>query len=134
MSRTRAVAIVLGLSTLTTGIGLSLWPDHRPALDCPPGDVHLDARGVARCGSGHPLPGGQALTVGLPLDLNRASAEELALVPGIGDDLARRLVLERDRRGGFSSWDEVDVVEGVGVVRLTRLQQHCQLQTIDGGV
>lgn len=134
MSRTRALSMVLGLAGLAMGGGLVLWPSPNPSLTCPPQGVHLDSQGVARCGAGRPLPAGQALTVGLPIDLNRVTADELALVPGISEDLARRLVEERTRLGGFSSWDEVDLVEGVGVVRLTRLQQNCQLRSTDGGV
>ena len=134
MSRTRAVAIVLGLAALPLAVTVSRWPDARPALDCPSTEVHLDERGVARCGPGAPLPAGQALTLGLSLNLNRVTAGELALIPGISEDLARRLVEERARLGGFRSWDEVDAVEGVGAVRLTRLQQRCQLPTTDGGV
>jgi competence protein ComEA len=134
MSRTRAVAIVFGLAALGLAVGKALWPDAKAALDCPSDEVRLDARGVARCAPGAPLPAGQALTVGRPLDLNRVTADELALVPGISVELARRLVAERARLGGFSSWEEVDAVEGVGAVRLTRLQERCQLPTGDGGV
>jgi competence protein ComEA len=134
MNRTRAVATVLGLLAVATAIGVAAWPSDLPALDCPPSAVRLDQAGVARCGPGRPLPAGQALTVGLPLDLNRVTPAELALVPGISEDLASRLVEERTRRGGFTSWDEVDVVEGVGEVRLARLQHYCQLQFTDSGV
>jgi competence protein ComEA len=96
--------------------------------------VHLDERRVARCGPGEPLPVGQALTVGQTVDLNHVSAAELALIPGISGELARRLVDERARRGGFRSWNEVDEIEGVGLARLDRLQQHCRLQMTDSGV
>lgn len=37
------------------------------------------------------------------LDANTAHASELATLPGIGPDLAARLVLERDANGGFAS-------------------------------
>lgn len=126
--------MVLSISGLAMGVGLWLWPAQRAALDCPATEVHLDAHGVARCGPGSTLPAGQALTLGLPLDLNRVTADELALVPGISDDLAHRVVDERTRIGGFTSWDQVDLVEGVGLVRLERLQRHCQLPLTDGGV
>jgi len=52
----------------------------------------------------------------------------------ISVELARRLIAERERLGGFGSWDEVDAVEGVGTVRLTSLQERCQLPPGDGGV
>jgi hypothetical protein len=132
--RTLAVAVILSLAGLGTAFGLWRWPDQRPALECEPALVHLDDAGVARCGAGGALPAGQALTLGLALDLNRASAEELALVPQINGELARRLVETRTRLGGFRSWAEVDAVEGVGNVRLARLREHCRLETSDAGV
>jgi hypothetical protein len=44
----------------------------------------------------------------LRLDLNRASARELELLPGVGSSRALRLVRERERRGGFHSLRELD--------------------------
>ncbi len=38
------------------------------------------------------MPGAQLLTLGLPIDLNRASAEDLEAVPGMGQALAQRIV------------------------------------------
>ena len=47
------------------------------------------------------------------LDLNAASAAELAALPGIGDELARRLVRYRDVNGPFASLDELADVAGM---------------------
>jgi competence protein ComEA len=98
------------------------WPDSRPALDCPPEAVRLDPDGLATCGTGTVPTGAQALALGLKLDLNSASEEELALLPGVGRDLARRLVAARSELGRFSSWDDVDAVPGVGAARLETLR------------
>lgn len=134
MSRTRAIALLMGTCALLTAIAVSRWPDDRAALACPAEEVHLDQAGVAQCGPGRELPVGQAITVGQRVDLHRVSAEDLALVPGLSLELARRIVAERERRGGFHDWDEVDQVDGVGEARLARLQEYCRLGSTDGGV
>ncbi len=50
----------------------------------------------------------------LPLDLNRASAEDLSLIPGIGDPLGREIVAYRERRRAFRSVEELKNVKGIG--------------------
>lgn len=50
----------------------------------------------------------------IPLNLNRVSVEDLCLVPGIGDPLAREIVTYRDRRKGFRSVEELKNIKGIG--------------------
>lgn len=135
MNRTRALAIVLlATGALALGVAVWRWPSTAPALDCPNGEVTLDDAGVAHCGPGTPLPAGQSLTIGKKLDLNRVTADELALVPGVGPQLAKALIDERARLGEFSSWEQVDAVSGVGASRLEALQRVCVLGGADGGL
>ena len=54
------------------------------------------------------------LVFSIPLDLNRVSAEDLCLVPGIGESLAREIVTYRERRKRFQSVDELRNVRGIG--------------------
>jgi competence protein ComEA len=123
----RALAMVVMAALLGAVIAWWRWPSQVKALDCPGAQVTVDAQGVAHCGPGTPLPAGQALTVGQPLNLNAVTAEELSLLSGVGPQLAQALVEERRRLGGFRTWDQVDAVEGVGPARLTTLQQACVL-------
>jgi competence ComEA-like helix-hairpin-helix protein len=53
-----------------------------------------------------------------PVDLNRASAEELARLPGVGPALARRIVEERERRGRFDSPEALRGILGLGPKKL----------------
>ena len=48
------------------------------------------------------------------MNINEADAEELALLPGIGEVLAQRIVEYRDHHGAFSSTDEIMEVNGIG--------------------
>lgn len=110
------------------------WPTSAPALDCPPEQVRLDERGIATCGPGQVLPAGQAHSVGQRSDLNLATASELALLPGISEGLALELVAERQRLGGFTDWEQVDALDGVGPGRLGLLQREFSLHFGDAGV
>jgi competence protein ComEA len=50
----------------------------------------------------------------IPLNLNRVSVEDLCLIPGIGEPLAREIVTYRDRRKGFRSVEELKNIKGIG--------------------
>ncbi len=52
------------------------------------------------------------------IDINTASAEELEVLPGIGERLARRIVAKRRELGGFRSVDELRTVKGIGKAKL----------------
>ena len=98
------------------------WPDSAPALDCAPEEVRIGPDGVATCGEGLEPSGAQALALGRRLDLNTAAPEELALLPGVGPSLARRIVEAREQGGGFASWEDVDAIPGVGAAKLQTLR------------
>ena len=57
-----------------------------------------------------------------PLDLNEASAEQLARLPGVGPGLARRIVEERQRRGRFEGPEGLRSVLGLGPRKLAALR------------
>ena len=56
------------------------------------------------------------------LNLNTASAEELALLPGIGPVLAKRIVAYRQEHGPFQTIDALKQVSGIGDKLLERIQ------------
>lgn len=68
-----------------------------------------------------PAAGGAGKGGGARLDLNRASAEELEALPGIGAVLARRIVEWRSQHGPFRSPEELERVPGVGPSLRARL-------------
>ena len=131
LSRTGWLAVV-ALAALGVGLAVHFsWPSAEPALDCAPGDLRFDG-GFAFCAPGAPpgrLPVGPALTLGVKLDLNRATADELAVLPGIGPSLAQAILRARVERGGaFRNWDEVDSVAGVGPAKLDALQASAEIR------
>lgn len=63
------------------------------------------------------------LRPGETIDLNTASADEIARLPRIGMSLAKRIVQDRATRGAFRSLEELDRVPGVGPALLDRLSE-----------
>ena len=58
-----------------------------------------------------------------PLDLNRASVDAIARLPGVGLSLARRIVEERERVGRFDSPEGLRGVLGLGPKKLAALRE-----------
>ena len=57
-----------------------------------------------------------------PLDLNLATVEELSTLPGIGEELAGRIVAYRAENGRFESVEELMNVSGIGEGKLAALE------------
>jgi competence ComEA-like helix-hairpin-helix protein len=62
--------------------------------------------------------GAHRLVLGLSVDINSATLDELTVLPGIGKALAARVLEERSVRGGFRSIEELKDVKGIGTDRL----------------
>jgi competence ComEA-like helix-hairpin-helix protein len=58
----------------------------------------------------------------MPLDLNRATRDELDRLPGIGPGLAARIVDARESQGRFGSVDDLRRVRGIGHTTLERVR------------
>ena len=57
----------------------------------------------------------------VPIDLNRASADELTRLPGIGPGLATRIIEAREA-APFTSVEDLRRVRGVGAAKLERMR------------
>ncbi len=73
------------------------------------------------------MPGAKLLTLGLPIDLNRASAEDLDAIPGLGPDLAQRIVDYRQAHGPFKKIDDLREVSGIGPQNLQKFKPYLGL-------
>ncbi len=67
------------------------------------------------------------LSPGESVDLNTASADELARVPGIGPKKAADVVAWRDAHGPFTRVDQLDQVKGFGKKALSKVAPYLRL-------
>ena len=71
------------------------------------------------------MSGAQLITLGLPLDLNLATAADLAAVPEIGPALAQRIVDYRQRHGPFKKIEELEEkVLGFGPKKVRQIKKY----------
>ena len=123
---------------LLVGLGVSEWragfPDaagrlerfdrEEPAAPLlpPPAPTPSTSAPRPKSAPSPPVPAAPAAANPGPVDLNRAGAEELARLPGVGPGLAQRIVEERNRRGRFESPDALRNILGLGPKKLAALR------------
>ncbi len=85
-------------------------------------DVGDDGVTVGRLGEG------QRFLLGLSMDINRAEADDLALIDGIGPKRARAIVALRERLGRIQNMDQLLEAPGVGPKALERLKAAARVE------
>ena len=61
------------------------------------------------------------------ININQATEEDLILLPGIGETLAKRIVEYRDQNGPFTLLEDLQKVSGIGQVRFDRILDYITL-------
>jgi len=64
----------------------------------------------------------EPIAIDTRIDVNRAAWPELALMPNIGEQLAKRIVADRTQRGPFKDLDDLLRVKGIGPKTLETLR------------
>jgi competence protein ComEA len=65
--------------------------------------------------AGKPAPTGK-------VNINTATAQQLTVLPGVGEKLAARIVEYRQKQGGFKNVSELMNVQGIGEKNLAKIQ------------
>lgn len=68
------------------------------------------------------ISGLKSLSLGIPIGINSASADDLEALPGIGEKLALRIIAYRDQTAGFKDTDELLEVNGMGGKKLAMVK------------
>lgn len=69
-------------------------------------------------------PGGATTTATAgPVDLNRATVEELDDLPGVGPATATAIVAHREEHGPFAGVDDLEAVPGIGPAKLAAIRE-----------
>ena len=115
----RAVLLLLGVGVAGHLIRVVVSDARRP-----PGEVRLagsasSSAALARRDSLVRLA--RPVARGERIDVDRASAQELQRLPGVGPGLARRIVEERNRGGPFGDTAALRRVDGIGPSKLRRM-------------
>jgi hypothetical protein len=130
---TRALPVLLLLSLVAIQARRTVVPTLSALPpDCPVRVLNLD-RGGARLGCGGEdrrdgdmetqagvtrMSGPALRLLGLPVDLNHGSVEDLEALPGIGPKLAERILAARP----FATTADLQRVQGIGKKRWAQLQ------------
>ncbi len=59
-----------------------------------------------------------------PVDINRATAEELTTIPGIGPATAARVIAFRDEHGPFKRTEDLLKIRGIGEKSFQKLRPY----------
>ena len=119
----REARLIAGLSLAFVGGGIFTNWLSSPTNSAPPPTDPLPTSTTERPPQDPKFP--QATTESAPdgqLDLNDATAAQLAELPSIGPAKAEAVVAHREALGGFNRVDELDDVPGIGTKTLDRLR------------
>jgi competence protein ComEA len=86
-----------------------------------------DAPEVIAPNGGAAVGGATATTRPAPVDINRAGADQLDQLPGIGPSTAAAIVDYRNQHGPFRSLDDLAQVRGIGPAKLEQLRPLVRL-------
>ena len=112
--RERVTVTILGAVALV-GVGVLMWQQHRLPI------------GVAQ-GPIPPYAQWDAMVDGAKrVDLNRATADEMERLPGIGPVTAERIVAYRATHGPFIAPEDLLSVPGIGPATVKALQDYVRV-------
>ncbi|MCP4714842.1 MAG: hypothetical protein GY868_06980 [Deltaproteobacteria bacterium] len=103
------------LGTLLRAAGEALPAAMDPGLAIDGGTLLFFRNGTMRV---QRMEAFERLALHIPLSLNRVTAEELCVIPGIGSATAQAIVSHRDRFGLFQQLSELAAVPGIGEKKL----------------
>lgn len=126
------IALALVLLAVVAAPSLRLRVERPPApRACEPSPRGAPPRHWLGCaadpGPSRALADEERLSLGFPLDPNRAGVRALAFVPGLSRRLAEAIVADREANGPFAGVADLERVRGIGPRRLARAAPHLEV-------
>jgi competence protein ComEA len=78
------------------------------------------------------LQAGSSTIPSQQIELNTATQAELMLLPGVGEQMAKRIIKVREEKGGFQKIEDLRKVPGLGPVTLERLRSWVVISANQG--
>jgi len=67
------------------------------------------------------------ITLRITISINKEGVYGLCAIPGIGPSIAKEIIKEREKRGGFKSLDELLSVHGIGTKLYRKITPYISL-------
>ena len=131
-ARSLPLLLALGLC-LAYGLWLLAWAAGFSGSARQPAPDRTPTRALTMVGADQGGPPSELLP-GQRLDLNRATAEELRLLPGIGEKLSQAIVEYREQNGPFDNVDALTRVPGIGEKKLEAVRALVYVDPAEPGV
>ena len=122
-NRNEQLILLLLCGTLLVGIVIS-YLDKKNPENIPDFEVRKNAVPIPPPQDTKNAPPKQLL-----VDVNLATSKDLQHLPGIGPQIANRVIAHREKHGHFKSIDEITKVSGIGPKTLERLRPHLTMST-----
>jgi competence ComEA-like helix-hairpin-helix protein len=66
-----------------------------------------------------------------PININSASADELTLLPGIGEVTAKKVLEYRIKNNGFKTKNEIMEVNGIGIAKFEKIKDKICVERVE---
>jgi len=70
------------------------------------------------------------LACNIPIDINKASLDDLIMIPGIGEKTAWQIIQLRKKYGGFKKIDDLMAIRGIKEKKITKLKGYFTIDQI----
>ena len=68
------------------------------------------------------------VALGLPLDINRTSLDDLILIPGVGESTAQKIINRRREIGKFRKLEQLTEISGIKEKKLIKLSKYLYIK------
>lgn len=113
--------LIFLVAALLLGSAVSLYRHHRPHV-APELSVSSSEIASGSSAFDSTIADKDQVTPGEKLNINTATSQELQKLPGIGPQLAERIIAHRQAHGPFPSADRITEVRGIGEKTFLRIR------------